>query len=147
MSGSGGRWGWGNGLCVSQARRCRPEASVGTLKGACTPVRHTPSWESVPACTLLLLVPSPQQWQARQGSSCVNGQALVTCGHSTLNSGRSRSVLGCSLLSPCTPGFSKILAKPGLLHAGPQASLLEDGTTASSSGQWSSLRVFVPRKD
>ncbi|XP_068825307.1 5'-3' exoribonuclease 1-like [Capricornis sumatraensis] len=111
---SGGRL-RGNGLCVSQAGRCRPEAIVGTLKGACTPVRHTPSWESMPACTLLLLVPSPQQWQARQGSSCVSGQALVTCDHSTLNSGRSRSVLGCNLPSPCTPGFSKILAKPGLL--------------------------------
>ena len=80
---------------------------MGTLKGVCTPVRRAPSWERVPACTPLLLVPSPQQWQPWQGSTCVSGQALVTCGHSTLNSGRSRSVLGCSLPSPCTLDFQE----------------------------------------
>ena len=108
-------------------------ASVGTLRAPCTPVRHVPSWERVLVCTLWLLVPSPQQWQPRRGGTCSSGQALVTCGPSTLKSGGGRSILGCHTPDPCIPGFLRLLAKPGLLHAGPQASLLEDGTTASSS--------------
>lgn len=123
----------------------RPEASV---EGACTPVGHTLSWESVPACTPLLLVPSPQQWQARQGSSCVSGQALVTPWPFHPEFWKEQECIG---MQPALSLYPWVFKNPGQAWAPPcWASGFSSGRWNNSivlSGQWSSLRVFVPRKD
>lgn len=116
--------------CVCVCLCLRPEgAGVGGGERGCTP-----SWGIASSCTVLLLAPSPQQWQPRGGGTCNSDRAFVTCDHSSLNSGGGGECIGVQPApSPCPPGFSRLLTKPWLLQSGPQAPLVENGTTASSS--------------